>query len=181
SPEVGEATGRADAVVITPPRPQKPATRAAALRFWAARGVELDGDPTMVMATRLIPYKGVDDAIAALGHDGAGAWRLVVAGGDDYATPGETDRLRSVARSLGVDDRVVFAGPVEGAGRYLAAFDALAVLTKSEASRPMAEGFGIAALEAMTAGLPVVATASGSLERMVAGGAGAIVPQADPA
>ncbi|MDP9341641.1 MAG: glycosyltransferase, partial [Actinomycetota bacterium] len=181
SPEVGRATGRSDAVVITPPRPERPVARAAARRFWAGRGVELDDGPTLAMATRLIPYKGVDDAIAALAREGAEAWRLVVAGGDDYATPGETDRLRTVAASSGVADRVVFAGPVDGAGRYLAAFDALAVLTKSDARRPGAEGFGIAALEAMTAGVPVVATGSGSLERMVAGGAGVIVPEGDPA
>jgi len=181
SPEVADATGRADAVVITPPRPERSVPRGRARKFWAARGLELGDEPTLVMATRLIPYKGVDDAIAALADERAQGWRLVVVGGDDYATPGETDRLRGIAAAAGVGDRVAFTGPVEGAGRYLGAFDALAVLTRSDRTRPTAEGFGIAALEAMAAGVPVVATESGSLVRMVEGGAGVLVPQGAPA
>jgi glycosyltransferase involved in cell wall biosynthesis len=81
----------------------------------------------------------------------------------------------------GVEDRVVFAGHVPGMARWLAAFDALAVLTKPGARRaPKREGFGTAAFEAMLAGVPVIAVAGGAVARRLEGRAGIEVPPADP-
>jgi glycosyltransferase involved in cell wall biosynthesis len=181
--ELAEATGRADAVVIPPPRPEPgPASRPDARRHLAGLGIELGDEPVLVMAGRLVPFKGTDDAIAALALPAAQAWRLVVLGTDDPASPGETDRLRGHAESLGVADRVVFAGQLPDAGRWLGAFDALAVLTRPDGRRaPGKEGFGTSAFEAMLAGIPVIAVSGGAVVRRLAGRAGVGVPPRDPA
>jgi glycosyltransferase involved in cell wall biosynthesis len=180
--ELGEPVRRRDVVVVPPPVLGPPASRAAARAHFADLGLALDERPTVVMATRLVPYKGVDDAVAALALPGGESWRLAVVGDDDPSSPGETERLRGLARTAGVADRVVFAGWVERASHWLAAFDAIAVLTKPGGRRtPGKEGFGTSAFEAMLAGVPVIGVEGGAVVRRLEGRAGYGVPAADPA
>jgi glycosyltransferase involved in cell wall biosynthesis len=181
--ELAAPTRRRDAVVIPPPLPDdQPASRADARAFLRERGVPLPDDaPVVVMAGRLVPFKGVDDAIRALALPPAANWRLAVVGSDDHSAPGETERLRSLAADLGVSDRVHFAGYVPDVSHWLAGFDALAVLTKPGARRaPGMEGFGTSAFEAMLAGIPVVAVEGGAVVRRLEGRAGEGVPAGDP-
>lgn len=181
--ELAAPTRRRDAVIIPPPRPERdPAGREDARRELIDLGIPFDERPTLVMAGRLVPFKGVDDAIRALALTPAAGWRLVVAGQDDHSSPGEADRLSALARTVGVADRVHFAGHVPDVAHWLAAFDALAILTKPGAHRaPDREGFGTAAFEAMLAGLPVVAVWGGAVVRRLEGRAGIGVPPASPA
>lgn len=182
--EVGEPAGRSDLVVIEPERPPEPLPASAALGVLAGHGYQPDGRPAVVMIGRLVPYKGVDIGIRALAYEAASDWRLVVIGGDDAATPGETDRLRAIATSLAVADRVTFTGPIPAAGRLVGAFDALAVLTRpGQARSPQREGYGITATEAMLAGRPVVAAGEGPIARRLRASdpaAGIVVRPADP-
>lgn len=183
--ELGAPVRRPDVVIIPPPGPDEaPASREEARQAMSERGIPLTEDPTLVMAGRLVPFKGVDDAIRALAMLGGQSWRLVVAGVDDHAAPGETDRLLGLARELGIEERVRFAGHVPRVSHWLAAFDALAVLTKStgEWRAPSKEGFGTSAFEAMVAGIPVIAVGGGAVVRRLEGGrAGVAVPSGDPA
>jgi glycosyltransferase involved in cell wall biosynthesis len=181
SPEVAAGTGRTDAVVLLPPRPDPP------LPAWQARAVLAGyglpgGDDRLVLAAvgRLVRYKGVEDAVRALSLPGAERWTLVVLGEADRAEPDELNRLRRLATSLGVAGRVVFTGWVPDAGRLLAGVDAVAVLTKPIGSGPGREGFGMAAQEAMLAGVPVIATGPSPVVDRLAGQAGLAVPPGDP-
>jgi glycosyltransferase involved in cell wall biosynthesis len=179
--ELGEPVCRHDVVVIPPPRGAAPADRTAARRHWARLGLSLDECLTVVMLGRLVPYKGIDDAVRALGRPHAAAWRLVVIGAEDASAPGERRRLEQLAQSLGVRQRIDFLGPVKEAGRWLAAFDALAVLTKPAGRRtPGKEGFGTSAFEAMLAGVPVIGVEGGAVVRRLAGRAGIGVPPGSP-
>lgn len=180
--ELGEAARRSDVVIIPPPRAAvEPASRDEARRHLSTLGVRFDERPTVVMAGRLVPFKGVDDAIRALALPAAAAWRLTVVGSDDHSSPGESARLRALADELGVGERVQLAGHVDEVSRWLAAFDALAVLTRKGGRRdPGREGFGTSAFEAMCAGVPVVAVAGGAVVRRLEGRAGLGVPPADP-
>ncbi|MDQ1696804.1 MAG: hypothetical protein QOJ03_2157 [Frankiaceae bacterium] len=180
--ELGEPVHREDVVVVPPPRPpREPATRKEARAWFADRGVALGDEPVVAMATRLVPYKGVDDAIAALARPAAAQWRLAVLGADDASSPGEQRRLQRLASTLGVGERVHWLGSVPQAGHLLAAFDALAVLTKSVGPRdPGKEGFGTSAFEAMLAGIPVVGVDGGAVTRRLDGRAGIAVPPGDP-
>ncbi|HEX8305585.1 MAG TPA: glycosyltransferase, partial [Jatrophihabitans sp.] len=88
----------------------------------------------------------------------------------------EVQRLRAVAAEAGVADRLVFTGAVARAdvpGWIRSADVVLAV--------PWYEPFGITPLEAMAAGLPVVATAVGGLQDTVLDGiTGRLVPPRRP-
>lgn len=175
--EVGASVRREDLVVIHPPvQGGEICDRATARHRLRVHGVEFDSRPTLVMAGRIVPYKGVDDAVAALAEPSARQWRLVVIGEEDHSAPGECDRLVRLAQERGVADRVAFAPPVQGVGDLFAAFEALAVLTKPTDSRaPGREGFGMTAFEAMQAGVPVVAVEGSPVAERLAGSAGITV------
>lgn len=153
SPRLCASTTRTRHTVLPPPRTRPVAPMPA----------PAPDEQALVLGTagRLVPYKGFDDAIRALATTvGAGSrWRLEVYGVDDPTYPNERDRLRRLARSLGVTDRVTIHPQVSDLGTVLDRFDAVAVLTRPSPSDGITgEGFGMVALEAMTCGVPVIAT-----------------------
>ena len=84
-------------------------------------------------------------------------------------------RLLSLRDELGLADCVSFAGYLNDITPALSAFDAYAITSQSE-------GFSISTVEAMAAGLPVVATdVGGNSEAIVDGEGGWIVPSANSA
>ncbi len=124
----------------------------------------LDGHPFILFLGRLDKIKGVDlllesysEAVAA----GLGA-HLVLAGPDFGAERG----LRMQTDRLGLAGRVHFVGHLAGS-RKLEALSECALF----AHRPRYEGFGIAVVEAMAAGRPVVTTAACRLDGAVEAGA----------
>lgn len=160
SPAVAAATGRADAVLVPPPRPVEPYPVDQARDRLRQLGVDTGpgSAATLAMLTRLIPYKGVDTAIEALAR--TQGWRLVVFGGADPATPGEGERLRRLAAERGVGDRVQLLGQVEDASRLLSGVDAVALLTRPGAGAVGgSEGYPTVQLETMMAGIPLIARA----------------------
>ena len=70
--------------------------------------------------------------------------------------------LKALAVELGVDARVDFLGQVPDARRYFKAFDVFALSSDHEP-------FGMVLLEAMAAGVPVLATACGGAREVVEG------------
>ncbi|MCL7425868.1 glycosyltransferase [Streptomyces sp. YS415] len=161
--------------------------RTAAREQLVRRGARLGDDERLLLTiSRLVSYKGVDDAVAALARPGGEQWRLAVVGPEDPSDPGERRRLTRLAEELGVADRVDFAGWIEEAWRVIPAADSVAVLTKPDGTGPGQEAFGGTAIEAMLNGVPVITTGPGSVADRVAGPAsvppgGIAVPPADPA
>ncbi|MBI3506506.1 MAG: glycosyltransferase [Proteobacteria bacterium] len=108
----------------------------------------------------LIGYKGHDDLIAALAAaPDLPAWELWCVGRDD----GLGADLRAQAESAGISAHVRWLGPRADVPDLLAAAD-VGVLASHE------EGFPNAVIEAMAAGLPVVATKVGGIPEAVADG-----------
>jgi glycosyltransferase involved in cell wall biosynthesis len=108
----------------------------------------------------LAPEKGVDVAIDACRIAGL---ELVVAG--DGPERSRLEQLAAAGRTRGPAGRVRFVGQVDDAAlATLRASASVAVV----ASRS-AETFGLAAAEAMAAGLPVAATSVGALPELVPG------------
>jgi D-inositol-3-phosphate glycosyltransferase len=133
----------------------------------------------VLSVSRLVPRKGVDTVIAALGRLPRDV-ELTVAGGpgaDRLDDDPEVRRLRALAARTGVADRVTFLGAV--------AHDALPGLYRDAdavACVPVYEPFGLVPLEAMACGRPVVAAAVGGLaDTVVDGVTGHHVPAGDPA
>jgi len=106
------------------------------------------GATVLGTVARFDPIKDLDvlvEAFALLRRQSPDTWLLIVGDGP------ERGRLESLAKDLGVQDRVVFPGFIPDAPRCLPAID----LYVSASRR---EGLPLGLLEAMACGLPVVAT-----------------------
>ncbi len=127
------------------------------------------------IAGRVSAYKGQEDLIFALARMGATERqqiRLVVIGSGD---PSELESLARIAASLGVQKQVNFLGYVPGrAVDIIRQLDLLVVATRSF------EGFGLTLIEAMSVGVPVLATSVGAIPEFVLPDCGVLVPPADP-
>lgn len=143
---------------LPPPLFDEPMDSAAARARLQELGVPDDGLHLVGMATRLVPYKGIDRLIEALALPGGQGWRLVVAGTPDPAEgEAETERLRELAARVGVTDRITWLGQVAAAGTLAPAYRAVAVPTRAGVpGYPDAEGFPLTSIEAMAAGVPVL-------------------------
>jgi glycosyltransferase involved in cell wall biosynthesis len=144
-----------------------PDDRAAVRHGW---GIDHD-TPLIGVVGRLEPEKGHSFLLhaALLLKDSFPKARFVIVGGGPLES-----RLRKQCRSLGIEDRVVFAGFRRDLGRVYAAIDIPVVPS-------LMEPFGNVALEAMAAGKPVVASAVGGLlESIIDGETGLLVPACDP-
>ena len=167
--------GRADDYEIIPNgidvdryRPSPGARR----RIAAELGVPPEG-PFVGFVGRLDPQKGLGYLLAAMPRvlEGRREARLIVAG--DGPLRGELERA---ARGLGVAGRVHWLGFRSDVPELLGSFDVFAMPS-------LYEGFGLALVEAMAAGAPVVASAVDSLPEIVGadGERGLLVPPGDPA
>jgi glycosyltransferase involved in cell wall biosynthesis len=137
-----------------------------------------NGRARLISVGRLVPRKGFDLAIRAL-RLVPGAELMIVGGPQrgELRTDPEARRLRGEALRYGVADRVGLTGRVDRSAMppLLRSAD-IALCT------PRYEPFGMAALEAMACGVPVVATAVGGLTDTVAEGAsGELVRRPTPA
>jgi D-inositol-3-phosphate glycosyltransferase len=145
---------------------------------------DADGPMRVMVVGRLVPRKGVDLAITALGilaDRGHRDVELVIVGGSGDAASATEDaearRLMDAARAAGVADRVRLHGRVSQADMPTVMRTADVVVCA-----PWYEPFGIVPLEAMASGVPVVASAVGGLtDSVVDGVTGILVPPRDPA
>ncbi len=134
----------------------------------AALGIPDDG-PVAGWIGRLSREKAPDLLVEALGRLGADAPRGVVVGEGPL-----TDAARARAAGLGLADRVTLAGRVADAATLMRAFDVLVLSSRTE-------GTPIVLLEAMAAGVPVVATRVGGVPDVVSDREAVLVPPEDPA
>jgi len=131
------------------------------------------GPVTLLAVGTVIPRKGYDVLITALGKLADLRWRLVIVG-ERERSPDTTRRLDGEIARLHLGDRIRFTGAV--APRQLAPLYASADLFVL-ASR--FEGYGMAYAEAVAHGLPVVGTTAGAIPDTVPQGAGVLVPPDD--
>ena len=131
-------------------------------RTEARRELGLNGHKVMLYVGRIEPLKGADlllHAAASLESE-EGVQVLVV--GSDAEGSGELDRLHKLSDDLQLGDSVEFVGrvPQEQLALYYSAADVCVVPS-------FYESFGLAALESMACGTPVVASRVGGLSTIV--------------
>jgi len=118
------------------------------------------GEKVMGIVARLSPEKDHDNLLQAF----AQVWRadgnitLLIVGDGKLR-----DHLESLARQLGVSDKTRFLGSRSDVARLLGVFDVFVLSS-------ITEGTSLTILEAMAAGLPVVATDVGGNSALVADG-----------
>ncbi len=131
-----------------------------------------DGAVVLGIVARLSPQKAhgvLLRAVARLTPDRPDLLLVVVGDGDERAA------IEELVRELGLADRVLFTGLRRDVRALLPGFD-VACLSSVH------EGVPLTVLEAMAAGLPVVATAVGALGDLVTDGTdGYLVPSGDDA
>lgn len=141
------------------------------------------GMQVVLQLGRMVPRKGVDDAIRGFARATVGAEDralLLVVGGDDAAGPvattAEGRRLIEVAREEGAEGHVRLVGSKSRQSiRYF--YSAADVFV----SVPWYEPFGITPLEAMACGTPVLGSAVGGVKHSVVDGrTGVLVEPHDP-
>jgi glycosyltransferase involved in cell wall biosynthesis len=122
-------------------------------------------------ASRLVPIKGIVHLIRAVAllRPEFPDVRVEIAGSGPERGP-----LQQEVQALGLGDAVVFAGWQPDIWRWLAQVDIFV-------QPSLAEGFGMASLEAMAAGLPVLGTSVGGLPELIEHGrTGYVVRPAEP-
>jgi glycosyltransferase involved in cell wall biosynthesis len=158
--ELGVPAGKVRVLWNAVPNPGRPAPRA-------------DGAAANILFLgRLGERKGVPELLAALADPRLQAlpWRATLAG------DGPVGRYRAMAEKLGLGDRVAFTGWIDEhqARERLAGADLLVLPSRNE-------GLPIAILEAMSYGVPVIATPVGAVADAVRDGeTGLLVPAGDP-
>lgn len=122
---------------------------------------ERAGPLELLFVGNLSPVKGLEELLRALARMPPAGWRLAVVGGADMDRP-YARRVRRLVSRLGLSGRVAFLGRLEGD-------DLRAEFLRCHAfAMPFAhEGFGIAALEAMGFGLPVIGSTRGAVGEFV--------------
>lgn len=134
-----------------------------------------DHERVVLFVGRVEPFKGPDILLCAAALlQGAERPRVLVVGGP--AEERGADWLRGVAARCGVLDRLDWRPPVpqQELPAYYSAADVCAVPS-------LHESFGLAALEAMACGTPVVASDTGGLRALVRDGeTGCLVDAASP-
>ena len=150
---------------VSPAEPLDEARRAANVAELSLRG------PVVAAVGRLAPEKAYDRFLAAAALVLARRPEvtfLVV--GDGMLRP----QLERQSRDLGIAGSVRFAGLRDDARALIGLADLLVFSSERE-------GLSIAALEALAAGTPVVAPDVPGMHELLASGAGAVVPVAEPA
>lgn len=122
-----------------------------------------DGPLTILSACRFARWKNVDLVIRAFAHLNTVDARLIIVGGGSTDVENE---LKALAQTLAIKDRVTFTGSVSPLDIHQLFHEADIFVSGSSY-----EPFGIVLVEAMAAGLPVVATRTGGIPEVVPDGA----------
>ena len=162
-----------DRVLVLPNALDMSVMKAAPVRNWRVEAGWPEDVVVVGFAGRLAHIKGADLLLYAVAHlSGQGLpVRLVVVG-----EGAEEERLKALSKALGIGSITLFAGRVSRREIYSAikGFDIAAVPSREE-------GFGLSALEAMAAGVPVVASRVDALQEVVLEGVtGLLCPVGNP-
>lgn len=109
-------------------------------------------DIFLVTTSRLVHKNAIDDVICALTHLPPNVYFLI------YGIGPDEEKLRALAKSLGVEHRARFMGQI-GHQEMPLMLSACDIFTRPSRS----EGMGNSFIEAMAAGLPVIATQEGGI------------------
>ncbi|MFG1427190.1 glycosyltransferase family 4 protein [Roseixanthobacter glucoisosaccharinicivorans] len=133
-----------------------------------------DGNPPRLLAVgSLIPRKGYDVLLEALGRLKGVSWSLTIIGSLDLH-PATVAQVRALIAAHGLDARITLAGaqPPEKLAQAFAASDLFV-------HPSLFEGYGMVLAEAMRHGLPIVCTTGGAANETVPDRAALKVPPGD--
>ena len=134
------------------------------------------GAPLHLLAVgSVVPRKGYDVLVAALGLVAHQDWRLTIAGSDDRS-PETTQSLHQKIAQSGLASRIRLTGAASQAD-----LDQLYASADIFLMPSLFEGYGMVLTEAMARGLPIVCTTGGAAAETVPDAAALKVPPGDAA
>jgi glycosyltransferase involved in cell wall biosynthesis len=136
------------------------------------RGARSGGPFRIGYVGRLVPEKGLQDVVAAIGATKTPVLLDLLGEGSEKPV------LQAQAQALGVADRIRFhpARNADGVAAFMSSLDAVALMSRT--TRTWKEQFGRVIMEAHACGVPVIGSSSGSIPNVVGRG-GWIVPEGD--
>lgn len=134
--------------------PQRPA-------FSSGNENEPHRPPVLCFVGRIVPEKGVELLLKALGGLSSEKWTLKIVG---TGNPEYLASLRSIAVELGISDRIEWLGYQKDVWQIMASADI--GVTPSV----VPESFGLTILEFMNLGVPVVSTSGGAQGEIIRNG-----------
>ena len=140
--------------------------------------LNLDPDALLIgIVTRITPEKGIHTLIEATAKLKASPpVQLLVVGGPYFPKDAEyIDSLKVQAQKLGIADRVIFTGFLEDTDAILSLLDVVLLASTIPEACPRT------IIEAMAAGVPVIATPLGGSKELVTPETGILVPAEDAA
>ena len=143
--------------------------------LWA--DLNLDPDALLIgIVTRITPEKGIHLLIEATAKlKASSSVQLLVVGGPYFPKDAEyIDSLKVQAEKLGIADRVIFTGFLEDIQAILSLLDVVLLASTIPEACPRT------IIEAMAAGVPVIATPLGGSKELVTPETGILVPAEDP-
>ena len=138
--------------------------------------LNLDPDALLIgIVTRITPEKGIHTLIEATAKfKPSPSIQLLVVGGPYFPKDAEyIDSLKAQAETLGVADRVIFTGFLEDTDAILSLLDVVLLASTIPEACPRT------IIEAMAAGVPVIATPLGGSKELVTPETGILVPAED--
>ena len=138
--------------------------------------LNLDPDALLIgIVTRITPEKGIHTLIEATAKlKASSSVQLLVVGGPYFPKDAEyIDSLKVQAQKLGITDRVIFTGFLEDTGAILSLLDVVLLASTIPEACPRT------IIEAMGAGVPVIATPLGGSKELVTPETGILVPAED--
>jgi len=135
-----------------------------------------EDDFIILIAGRLIPRKGQDTfikSVEVLADKYPNVRAIILGAPYDYGTQEYMDSLVDLTETLGIQDKVLFAGWQPKIDQYILSADVVI-------SASWAEPFGLTIIEAMALGRPVIATNQGGESEIISDGrTGFLVPPKD--
>jgi len=117
---------------------------------------KLEGFFTVLAMGRVTSWKGYDTLIRAAARTGLPQLKVVIVGGAQAGQEHYAEGLKTLARTLGIAERVVFAGSQPNVAAWYTAAD---VVVSCASAKP--EAFGRSMTEALAMARPVVAARHG--------------------
>lgn len=139
--------------------------------------VQIGSEFRILVPASLLAVKGHSYLLQALSLLKQRGWRVDLAGSGPLLLD-----LKQQALTLGLEERIRFLGlmPHQDLLARMSRGEWACVVLPSIESGSAHEGIPVALMEAMARGLPVIGTSSGGVPELLAGGAGVLVPPANP-
>ena len=166
-------------LAVVPNGIREPEADRADTRASLDRALGLDGSTSLVaLVGRVHPAKGQAELVEAAPEvlRLRPCARILLVGGEDASQPAYAARVRERIRALGLGDRVLELGHRDDAAALIAAVDVLTVPSGPDERGMGREGFGLAGVEALAAGTPVVGYADGALPEVLGDAAVLVAP-----